>query len=50
MKSRKKQKDRAGIALIAVTLAAFIGILVVCAHIDAQNGISVSQSLRNWGF
>lgn len=46
----KHQKDRLGMLLIAVQILAVAGWLVLAARIDASHGISVAQSLANWGF
>lgn len=45
----KRAKDRAGVALIALCLAAFVAMAWGAYLADKANGVSVSQSLAAWG-
>ena len=47
---RKKEKDFAGLALIAFCALVLAGMFAGAYYADKANGISVSQSLKNWGF
>jgi len=46
---RKRNQDRAGIALIVACAVAFAGMLYGAYVVDQSRGITVSQSLRSAG-
>lgn len=47
---RKRRQDIAGILLIVATLGGFAGMAWAAYEGDKANGITVQQSLKNWGF
>lgn len=48
--SRKQRLDIMGITLIAAILLAFAGMFYGAYKVDQAHGITVQQSLDNWGF
>jgi hypothetical protein len=46
---RQRSKDRQGKAIIAACVLVLSGYLYGAYKIDQAHGISVSQSLHNWG-
>lgn len=47
---RKRNQDRAGIAIVAAVALSFSGLLYGAARIDAANGITPAESMCNNGF
>lgn len=48
--ARKRAEDRKGMAILAAVALIFSGWLYGAYRIDKAHGITVCQSLANWGF